>query len=355
MGQAAPVVVGYVYPGEVVLNASSVHAESLTRINYAFAALKNGRMTPAAATEATNLAVLTGLKKTHPELAVLVSVGGWGRSGQFSGLASTAASRKAFVQSVLEFLTANHLDGLDVDWEYPCQSEAGPHSPRDRENFTLLLRDLREAFDRQTAATHHRLLLSIAAGVNDEYLQHTEMEKVSRLVDSVNLMTYDMVAPETNDPAGHHAPLFTNPASPSKDSVDSVVHAFLKAGVQPQKLVVGIPFYAHVWARVNGENHGLFQAGKSSPLNFATYEVITQKLSAEGFVRYWDEAASAPWLYNAATKTFVSYDDAASVAAKCDYVLAQKLGGVMFWQYSGDPSGELVRTMHQHLDPAEKR
>jgi chitinase len=70
-----------------------------------------------------------------------------------------------------------------------------------------------------------------------------------------------------------------------------------------------------------------------------------------GFTRYWDAAASAPYLYSAEQKIFVTYDDPESLAAKCTYVMTHGLGGVMFWQYSDDPSGALLqtiaRTLHQ--------
>ena len=62
-------------------------------------------------------------------------------------------------------------------------------------------------------------------------------------------------------------------------------------------------------------------------------------------MRYWDAAAKAPYLYNAEKKILVSYEDEESLAVKCDYILSNRLGGVMFWEYSGDPKGVLLRTI----------
>lgn len=61
-----------------------------------------------------------------------------------------------------------------------------------------------------------------------------------------------------------------------------------------------------------------------------------------GYTRYWDSIASVPYLYNAEKKIFVSYEDPESIGLKSRYVLDHKLGGVMFWDYSGDPSGALL-------------
>ena len=64
-------------------------------------------------------------------------------------------------------------------------------------------------------------------------------------------------------------------------------------------------------------------------------------------MRYWDEKASVPYLYNAQKQIFVSYEDPQSIAAKCRYVLSQGLGGVMFWEYFNDPSGTLLRAIDE--------
>jgi chitinase len=76
-----------------------------------------------------------------------------------------------------------------------------------------------------------------------------------------------------------------------------------------------------------------------------------------GFTRYWDDAAVAPYLYNAETQEFVSYDDAQSLAAKCAYIRTHNLGGVMFWHYSDDPFGVLLETINRALrqTPANAR
>jgi chitinase len=68
----------------------------------------------------------------------------------------------------------------------------------------------------------------------------------------------------------------------------------------------------------------------------------TDYLNKNGYVRYWDAAAQAPWLWNARTHRFVSYDDPRSIAAKARYVKTWHLGGIMYWEQNLDPSGELL-------------
>jgi chitinase len=87
------------------------------------------------------------------------------------------------------------------------------------------------------------------------------------------------------------------------------------------------------------------QPGKAVPGAYAPYHAITDSMLNAGYVRYWDQAASVPFLYNSEKHIFVSYEDPESLADKCRYVLTHKLGGVMFWDYAGDPSGTLLGTI----------
>jgi chitinase len=343
-------VVGYVFPHNNLLTAGQIDARALTRVNFAFAVIKDGRMVEDTTADAQNLAFLTGLRKQNPSLTVLVSVGGWLGSGGFSDAALTAESRKTFADSAAEFLRRYDLDGLDVDWEYPGMPGAG-HAFRaeDKHNFTLLLECLRKRFDEEEKANGRHLVLTIAAGASEDYLAHTEMKEAQRYVDTVNLMTYDYSMASMDATTGHSAPLFTDPAAPRHESADASVRAFESAGVPAGKILFGVPFYGHIWGQVADRNHGLFQPGKPVPGDFAPFNTIEQNLLGHGFTRYWDETASAPYLYSAEQQQFVSYEDAESLADKCSYVKTRGLGGVMFWEYLDDPSGVLVQTIDRAL------
>jgi chitinase len=224
-----------------------------------------------------------------------------------------------------------------------------PFRAEDGHNFTLLLAELRKRFNQETAKTQRRLYLTIAAGASPDFLQHTEMKKVQKYVDTVNLMAYDYVEPGSDPLTGNHAPLFNDPADVRNYSGDASVRAFEKAGVPAEKIVLGVPFYGHVWGEVADVNHGMLQPGKPVPNAYAPYSAISGTMLNQGYVRYWDAAASVPYLYNSEKHIFISYEDAESITAKCRYVLQRKLGGVMFWDYSGDPAGVLLGAIHQSL------
>jgi chitinase len=176
------------------------------------------------------------------------------------------------------------------------------------------------------------------------------MADVARSVDTVNLMTYDDYEPGDGPITGHHAPLFANPSDPRKASADASVTAFEQAGVPANEILLGIPFYGHTWASVADHANGLYQPGKSGPAAYAPFSTIESTMLNHGFIRFWDAAASVPWLYSPAQRTFVSYEDPQSIAAKCKYVRTHHLGGVMFWTLEDDdPARTLLKAIDQSL------
>ena len=347
---AEPVVAAYVFTQGRTLTPGEIDAKKLTRINYAFANIAEGRIVEGSSNDAANFAVLTALKKENPHLTILVSVGGWLWSGGFSDAALTPSSRAVFIDSVEAFLTRYHLDGLDVDWEYPGLSGAGhAFRPEDKQNYTLLLKELRSRLDRMADKLQPHLYLTVATGATSDVLEHTEMWEVAKYVDTVNLMAYDYYEPGGTPTTGNHAPLFTDPADPRAISADRSVREYRKAGVPAEKLVLGVPFYGHVWGKVQAANHGLFQPGEPVPDSYSSYAAIASNMLGQGYSRYWDRPASAPYLYNAEKQIFVSYEDPESLALKCKYVRKQHLKGVMFWDYGGDPSGTLLDVVDAEL------
>ena len=344
-------VVAYVFAKDQILVAAEIDARKLTRINYAFANVQNGEVVPGFAHDAENFAVLRSLKGQNPGLAVVVSVGGWTWSGNFSDAALTPASRARFIDSAVRFVTKYELDGLDIDWEYPGQTGDGnKFRPEDKQNYTALLGELRTRFDAEESRLKRHLVTSIATGGGSDWLEHTEMAKVATMVDSVNLMSYDYYGADSDKITGNHAPLYTDPADPKRVSADRSVREYEAAGVPAAKIVLGVPFYGKSWSNVPPQNGGLFQPGDAPTEGFHGYKSLVD-LENKGYVRHWDEAASAPWLYNAATKIFISYEDPQSLGIKCRYVLDHDLGGVMFWDLSGDAGGALLSAIDHSLHP----
>ena len=323
-----------------------IHVEKLTHINFAFARITpDGRVALASPQLEAALEHVVALRKSKPDLRIIISVGGWTADG-FSDAALTDASRKAFAASAVELVRKYSLDGVDIDWEYPGQGIAGiRYRAEDRQNFTRLLRALRASLDVASAqdgrSADGRYTLTIASA-DREYFEHTEMEKLHVYLDWLNVMSYDFfnsLTPTT----GHHAGRYKSALAAASDrDADSSIRQHLAAGIPPEKLVLGVAFYGRGFTGVRPIKHGINQPYARFEAEHSYAELRQKLIGGEGFVRGWDDRAKAPYLWNAASKTFISYDDPQSLAIKADYVREHHLGGMMFWELSQDYDDELL-------------
>jgi chitinase len=348
----APRVVAYLASWSV---PPVIHPEHLTHINFAFAHIdKTGRAVFEQPAAGQSLLQLQALKKANPRLKLIVSVGGWQAEG-FSDAALTDSSRRTFALSAVKLLRDYAADGIDLDWEYPGQGVAGiKYRSEDRHNFTLLLKTLRKQLDAESAAQGRtgsgRYILTIAAA-DREYFDHTEMDRLHVYLDWINLMSYDFfnsLTPTT----GHHAGLYAGEhAAPTDRNADAAVKQYLAAGVPADKIVLGVAFYGRGFAGVTPLNNGVNQPYQRFEGEHSYAELAGEFVGSRGFIRYWDASAQAPYLWNSAARTFITYDDPQSLQIKARYILEHHLGGVMFWELSQDRDGELLDVLTRGLQP----
>ncbi len=352
-------VIGYIFAGRGgPLDGSTIAAKKMSRINYAFFGLQNGVVTSRSANDSVNLATLVALKKINPDLEVVLSVGGGGDgSAGFSDMAITAEGRRRFVDSAVDVVKQYNLDGIDIDWEYPGYTHFNATvRPEDKQTYTLLLKELRERFDKEGARLGRHLVTSSATGATTIWLEHTDMREASKYLDSVNMMCYDWYNPVEKN-TGYDSPLYTNPADPKAISIDEAVKMYVAAGVSARKIVIGVPFYGRKWMGVEATNHGLFQPIPSTapPQDEIAFSEVASLVNAAGYTRYWDPVSKTPYLYNAETKTFITYNDAEAELARTKYVLEHHLGGIMFWQYGHDPDNVLLNAIDQGFGMNKRR
>ncbi len=338
---------------------STIDVSGITHINYAFGNIRDGEavfdttkidgkmLTP------DDIEKLNSLKSKNPKLKVLVSIGGWSWSGGFSDAALTEDSRTRFAKSCAKFVKDFNLDGIDLDWEYPNQTGAGNiHRPEDIKNFTLMLKAVREELDKMAGeeGRNKHYLLSIATGADQAYVDNTELGKLDEYLDFLNIMTYDFYN-GLHTVNGHHSNLYSS-AHPELDmnSVVNAVDIHTEAGFPAEKMNLGIPFYGRIWKGVKADRDQiLFNEAETVGMGI-DYVDFYQNINANGYTRYWDEQAKAPYLWNAEKKEFISYEDEESIAAKIKYLKKRGLAGVMFWEYSADHEKTLLNAVLSNLE-----
>lgn len=346
-------IIGYVGGGTEIWR---IDAAKLTHINYAFAKINEaGQIYFDNPRSYQHMAQLQALKSKNPHLKLLVSVGGWGADG-FSDAALTDASRRVFAESIIEMIKQYDLDGIDLDWEYPGQPGPGiVYREEDKINFTLMLKTVREHLDRLSNARGHtgpdRYLLTIASNDDQAYFEHTEMETLHRYLDFINVMTYDTFT-SGSSMTGHHTGLYgSDHPGAAKRNAATAIDRHLRAGIPPRKIVLGVAFYGRGWNGVNPENNGLNQPYGAFDGAYAYSKLQEEYIDKNGFDRYWDAMAKAPYLWNPTDSVFISYDDVESLRHKTVFVKEKGIGGVMYWQHRHDPEEELLGEIYEGLLP----
>ena len=335
--------------------------EKLTHIIFSFSVVIDGEMKFRNEKSGELLERLVAQKEKYPHLKVMIACGGWGADG-FSDAAFSEENRQKFVKSSIAFIKKYKLDGMDMDWEYPGISGAGTKARPDvdRENFTAIMKLLREELDKLDRPQ----VLTFASAGWERYYNFVDLDEVMKYADYMNIMTYDQVG-ATNPTTAHHT-AFGNvefediAATPYGEqmnryrermesrgikvkprSVESIVDYVIEKGVDPKQLVIGGAFYGRAWKGVEPENNGLYQKNGGSHIGWSAYSQIRKEYeNKNGFTRYWDEFAQAPYLFNPTDSIWISYDDTLSVKVKTRYTIEKQLGGIMFWELSNDTKEE---------------
>jgi chitinase len=334
---------------------ADIPAARLTHVNYAFAKIgPDNRLTwnASAAVEQVYpgdcaepdcphglFNQITLVKRRHPHLKFLLSVGGWTDSGPFYEMAASEATRDTFAQSCAGFLKSYpQFDGIDIDWEHPVSGGLQPGNPRDARNYVLLLAAIRKAIGAGQ-------LLTVAAAASPRGIDPLEYADMAGILDWVNVMTYDFHSGGKR--AGFNSALYNHddPSSPRLNLHDAM-QAIAARGMPKDKLVAGVPFYGRGWQGV--ESPDVWSPGAGT-LRVGGYRVIAETfLKTPGYVRHWDDVAKVPWLYNADKKEWITYEDPQSMRLKGEYIAAQKLAGAMFWELSND-DGTLLDALRSGL------
>jgi chitinase len=318
---------------------------------------------------------LKKLKQKHPHLKIVLSIGGWEGSNYFSDAALTSKSREIFVNTCIDRFISGNLpvvngaggkgaaagifNGFDIDWEYPVKGgvDSMHHNPEDNNNLTKLFALFRAKLD----SINPGYILTAAVPATEKYARYYNIYNDQQYLNWYNLMTYDYRGGWDNI-TGHNSNLLSSSVDTTfnrdRDSFDKTVHLYnCIYGVSRSKIVPGAAFYGRGWGIVDSVNYGLGMSGSSTKgilEDGYNYFSDLQKLSKQGFKLHWDNYTMAPYLYNSKEKIFWTFDNAGSIALKARYVDAYDLGGIMFWEISGDDSlGTLVNTLYTRNMPTE--
>jgi len=315
---------------------------------------------------------LKQLKAKYPQLRVMLSIGGWTWSKNFSRVAATAASRQTFVASCINLFIKGNLpvidgrggpgsaagvfDGIDIDWEWPGSPNGNEgnyvDTVNDKANFKALLAEFRSQLDAYGATQggkHYLLSAFLPANPADIAAGGWNDPAIFNYLDFGNIQGYDLHGAWAPTLTGHQGNLYDDPADPReasrKFSVNKAVTAYTSAGIPPAKLGLGLAMYgrgwtgassSQPWGSASGPAPGTWEAGNED------YDVLKNVGTA-----YFSSSVGASWRYNGSQ--WWSLDDPQSVTLKGNYIRSKGLGGAMWWELSGDEVGALPNALYAVL------
>ncbi len=318
-------------------------ADRVTHVMYAFANLNaDGSLTMGGPGPASAVA----LKEVHPDLKVVLSIGGWTWSANFSSVAGDANKRAAFASACRAIITSEDLDGIDLDWEWPGVAGGPGTTPagQDGANYTLLVAALRAELDALELADgvdkHYEITAFTAASPNG--IAQLQLAQLEPLMDFLNVQGYDLHGP-WDSVTGHNAGLFDNSGDPGDDrlNIDSILAQYLVGGFPRSKLLIGAPFYGRVFNGVGDTANGAFQSHAGSGTDPLYRDLLG---TIQTTPRHWDALSKVPYLYNQGTGQWTSYDDPEAMHEKALYSVTSGYGGVFFWRNGGDTDDHQLLT-----------
>ncbi|KAF9428459.1 hypothetical protein BGZ94_002292 [Podila epigama] len=337
--------------------------DKVTHINYAFAVVRPD-FRPVFETDYLLRRVVRAAHAKNTK--VLLSIGGWTGSQYFSPLAATPHGRKTFIDGAVQLVREFHLDGIDIDWEYPARQGSACNivdEKHDTANFLLLLQELRAALS--ALPDGNQLEISLATRIvpfdGPDGQQLRDVSAFAKVVNFINVMAYDING-SWGTVTGPNAPL-----SGQGLTYAGGAQAWIQAGFPPEQINMGVPFYgrsliakqdmsnSHTMASpfdakvpIGDSNDGLWTdpcekaaaySGVWKFRNLREQGVIDGRGNARApWIRKFDEETQTPWLFNPVTHQFVSYDDRESLKKKVDFAKDKNLGGVMLWAINQDTS-----------------
>ncbi|KAL9557386.1 hypothetical protein MBANPS3_001410 [Mucor bainieri] len=307
---------------------------------------------------------------------VMVSVGGWSGSTQFSPMAASASNRAAWIKWNVDFVSKYGTDGVDIDWEYPTAKGAGCNVVGDNDvaNLNTLVKELRTALNSNFPNNYKEITMAVHITPWGGATDATDVSSFVPYIDRFHVMSFD-VNGAWNSTSGPNSPFHNQPGFGYPVGWAEGVEKWHDAGVPYNKIAGGIAFYGRAqtltvtsnpttqynpavspspplgdsldgpWTNPYCSSDTSSASGVWRWTNMRSQGLLTSPTTAASpWIRNFDNITQTPWLYNPTNKQFISYDDPVSLGVKTNHALSKDLAGLFVWSIEQD-NGELLKAI----------
>ncbi|KAL0943521.1 chitinase [Colletotrichum truncatum] len=279
----------------------------------------------------------------------IVAFGGWEASTNPSSYwifreGVKTANRVKLATNIANFIRQFNLDGVDFDWEYPAAPDI-PGIPAGDAVDGPLYRDFLALMRARIGSGKS---LSIAAPASHWYLKGMPIEAISRTVDYIVYMTYDLHGQwDAGNP-------WSSPGCPGGNCLRSHINMtetlnalsmVTKAGVPSAKLLIGVTSYGRSFqmsdpncsgpqCTFTGDHKESFAmkgwcTGTAGYISDAEINGIISSGRFTGVRKFTDDTESNIVVFNG--NNWVAYMDAANKASRIERYRGLNFGGISDW------------------------
>ena len=216
--------------------------------------------------------------------------------------------RNDLIENIVSLVLKYNLDGINIDFEYMHDE--------DKDVFSRFIIELKPRLNEIGA------VLSVDVTAPDgspEWSLCYDRYTIAQVADYIVFMAYDQYGESATTPG----------TNAGYNWVEANIQKFLgQEGVEADKLILGIPFYARVWTESNGEVSKI-----------AVYMKDLNSYIPEGVEKVWDDDLKqyyVEYTQNGVT-TKIWIEDEESIKAKLSLIKEYNLAGAAYWEKDREP------------------
>lgn len=233
-----------------------------------------------------------------------------------------------FVEYMVRLVDGNDYDGIDIDWEITL----------DKQLHAGMMEDLRGKLNALSAKNGKYYYLTTALSIDHVYDRELA-DRLSRSVDWINIMSYDMCDGVWGSTPSHNT---------SMERMRSKLEHW--SVFDRKQLCLGLANYGFYYKGLKPGQKADGPLGNYG--SYITYKEFLPKL-ASGWTEEYDPEAEVSYYFSPDRNEFVTIDNPASILNKIEWITANGYRGAFWWEFHHDfvaPSSENPRGSHYLID-----